>query len=212
MCVYIYIYIYISAVKRLKYLITINRIYVIVNSKLIAINRKFLSILNVPSFIYFFHHFIFILTWKSELACFMQMFYFIENPHCQIGRYTIKFQAKQNSPYSAVKPWLNIVFFFFKFAGNIAVRPLISETMNRNRLPIKGKPTTSLLSASCLLTFSDNSEARFFCTTPLLKVNFPFRSFLSSIAVSRSPFTQTVTFAYYTVCEAKKNVYLKKKS
>src|SRR4029434_3342073 len=65
-CVYIYIYvcvcvcvcvcvlyIYISAVKRLKYLIAINRIYVIVNSKLIAINRKFLSILNVPSFIHF---------------------------------------------------------------------------------------------------------------------------------------------------------------
>src|SRR4029434_2986067 len=46
-----------SAVKRLKYLIAINRIYVIVNSKLIAINRKFVSILNVPSF---FHHFIFI--------------------------------------------------------------------------------------------------------------------------------------------------------
>ena len=46
-------YIYISAVKRLKYLITINRIYVIVNSKLITINRKFLSILNVPSFIFF---------------------------------------------------------------------------------------------------------------------------------------------------------------
>src|SRR4029434_1929918 len=44
-------------------------------------------------------------------------------------------------------------------------------------LPIKAKPTTSLLSASCLLTFSDNSEARFFCTTQLLKVNFPFRSF-----------------------------------
>src|SRR4029434_5276429 len=42
-----------SAVKRLKYLIAINRIYVIVNSKLIAINRKFVSILNVPSFIYF---------------------------------------------------------------------------------------------------------------------------------------------------------------
>ena len=51
--------IYISAVKRLKYLIAINRIYVIVNSKLIAINRKFLSILNVPSFIYFFPSFYF---------------------------------------------------------------------------------------------------------------------------------------------------------
>src|SRR4029434_3889276 len=90
----VYIYIYISAVKRLKYLIAINRIYVIVNSKLIAINRKFVSILNVPSFIHFFHNLIFILmplpTWKSGLACFMQMFYFIENQHCQTGRYKIK--------------------------------------------------------------------------------------------------------------------------
>src|SRR4029434_8269414 len=126
----------ISAVKRLKYLIAINRIYVIVNSKLIAINRKFLSILNVPSFIYFFHHFICIgmplSTWKSEFACFMQMFYYFEYQHCQIGRYKIKFQVNKDSAYSAVKPWLNIVFFFFKFAGNIAVRPLISEIMNRN--------------------------------------------------------------------------------
>ena len=48
-------YVNTSAVKRLKYLIAINRIYVIVNSKWIAINRTFLSILNVPSFI-FFHH------------------------------------------------------------------------------------------------------------------------------------------------------------
>src|SRR4029434_1325565 len=84
-----------SAVKRLKYLIAINRIYVIVNSKLIAINRKFVSILNVPLFIYFFHHFIFILiplsTLKSGLACFMQMFFIIiENQHCQTGRYKIK--------------------------------------------------------------------------------------------------------------------------
>src|SRR4029434_6745864 len=37
------LYIKISAVKRFKYLIAINRIYVIVNSKLIAINRNFLS-------------------------------------------------------------------------------------------------------------------------------------------------------------------------
>src|SRR4029434_2617243 len=99
-------------------------------------------------------------------------------------------------------------FLFFKFAGNIAVRPLISETMNLNSLQVtntKGKPTTSLLSASCLLTFSDNSEARFFCTTQLLKVNFPFRSFfIIHFAVSHSPFTHTVTLAYYTVCEAKK--------
>ena len=89
-----YLYINISAVKRLKYLIAINRIYVIVNSKLIVINRKFVSILNVPLFIYFFHHFICISmplsTWKSGLACFMQMFYFIENQHCQTGRYKIK--------------------------------------------------------------------------------------------------------------------------
>jgi hypothetical protein len=35
------------AVKRLKYLIAINRINVVVNSRLIAINRTFLSILNV---------------------------------------------------------------------------------------------------------------------------------------------------------------------
>src|SRR4029434_5030571 len=86
-----------SAVKRLKYLIAINRIYVIVNSKLIAINRNFLSILNVPSFMYFFHHFILILmplsTWKSGLACFMQMFYLIENQHCQTGRYKIKLES-----------------------------------------------------------------------------------------------------------------------
>src|SRR4029434_8419111 len=40
------------------------------------------------------------------------------------------------------------------------------------RLPIKSKPTTSLLSASCLLTFSENSEGRFFCTTQLLKVDW----------------------------------------
>ena len=69
-----------SAVKRLKYLI--------------AINRTFLSILNVPLFIYFFHPFIFtwmpLSTWKSWLACFMQMFYFIENQYCQTGRYKIK--------------------------------------------------------------------------------------------------------------------------
>src|SRR4029434_1731673 len=84
-----------SAVKRLKYLIAINRIYVIVNSKLIAINRKFVSILNVLSFINFFHHFILmpLSTWKSGLACFMQMFYFIENQHCQTGRYKIKLES-----------------------------------------------------------------------------------------------------------------------
>src|SRR4029434_8416476 len=47
------LYVQTSAVKRLKYLIAINRIYVIVNSKFIAINRTFLSILNVPLLIYF---------------------------------------------------------------------------------------------------------------------------------------------------------------
>src|SRR4029434_4915675 len=97
-------------------------------------------------------------------------------------------------------------FLFSKFAGNIAVRPLISETV---RLPIKGKPTTSLLSASCLLTFSDTSEPHVFCTTQLLKVNSIQKLFIILFAVSRSPFTQTVTLAYYTVCEAKKNVNLK---
>src|SRR4029434_5226176 len=77
------------------------------------------------------------------------------------------------------------------------------------RLPIKGKPTTSLLSASCLLTFSDNS---------LLLHNTTFKSklsiqklFIIHFVVSCSPFTQTVTLAYYTVCEAKKNVNLKKR-
>src|SRR4029434_2947805 len=35
--------------------------------------------------------------------------------------------------------------------------------------------------------------------------------FIIHLALSRSPFTQTVTLAYYTVCEAKKNVNLKKK-
>src|SRR4029434_4086559 len=34
--------------------------------------------------------------------------------------------------------------------------------------------------------------------------------FIIHFAVSRSPFTQTVTLAYYTVCEAKKNGNLKK--
>ena len=46
------VYISISAVKRLKYLIEINQchsfINVIVNSRLIAMNRTILSILNVP--------------------------------------------------------------------------------------------------------------------------------------------------------------------
>ena len=45
-----------SAVKRLKYLIAINRINVIVNLRLTAINHKFVSILNVDFFLshYFF--------------------------------------------------------------------------------------------------------------------------------------------------------------
>src|SRR4029434_5783019 len=76
-------------------------------------------------------------------------------------------------------------------------------------LPIKGKPTTSLLSASCLLTFSDNSEAGFFCTTFKSKLSIQ-KLFIIHFAVSRSPFAQTVPLAYYTVCVAKKNVYLKK--
>ena len=65
--------VYTSAVKRLKYLIAINRIYVIVNSRLIAINRKFLSILNVPSFI-FFHNFSYQhgkVDWLALCKCFI---------------------------------------------------------------------------------------------------------------------------------------------
>src|SRR4029434_5610770 len=99
---------------------SINLIYVIVNSKLIAINRTFLSFLNVPSFFFFFHHFIFILmplsTWKSGLACFKQTFYFIEPtlPNRVVQNKIIKctFQVNKDSAYSAVKPWLNIFFFF----------------------------------------------------------------------------------------------------
>ena len=87
-------YVLTSAVKRLKYLIAINRIFVIVNSKLIAIKSQICIYSKLYLFIYFFHHFIFILlplsTWKSGLACFMQMFYFIENQYCQTGRYKIK--------------------------------------------------------------------------------------------------------------------------
>src|SRR4029434_3244625 len=108
---YYVVIVIISAVKRLKYLIAINRIYVIVNSKLIAINRNFLSILNVPSFIYFFHHFILTLmplsTWKSGLACFKQMFYLIENQHCQTGRYKIKLRSEEHT--SELQSHLNLV-------------------------------------------------------------------------------------------------------
>src|SRR4029434_5447160 len=89
---------------------------VIVNSKLIAINRNFLSILNVPSFIYFFHHFIFILmplsTWKSGLACFMQMFYFIENQHCQTNvLLKCTFQVNKDS---IVQLKHGLIFSFFQ--------------------------------------------------------------------------------------------------
>ena len=44
--------VYISAVKRLQYLIVINGINFIVNSRLIAINHTFLSILNVSWFLF----------------------------------------------------------------------------------------------------------------------------------------------------------------
>ena len=43
---------YISAVKRLRYLIAMNRIDAIVNSRLIAINRTIWSLLNVPWFLF----------------------------------------------------------------------------------------------------------------------------------------------------------------
>src|SRR4029434_6096342 len=78
--------------------------------------------------------------------------------------------------------------------------------MDHSRCTYKGKPTTSLLSANGLLTFSDSSEARFFCTTQLLKVNFPFRSF-RRIALSIHS-NRNVSLLH---SEAKKNVNLKKK-
>src|SRR4029434_9543892 len=54
------------------------------------------------------------------------------------------------------------------------------------------------------------------CSTDLHNTTFKSKLsiqklFIIQFAVLRSPFTQTVTLAYYTVCEAKKNVYLKQK-
>src|SRR4029434_1274626 len=117
-------------------------------------------------------------TWKSGLACFMQMFYFIENQHCQTGRYKIKVHISGKQGLPIVQLNHSLIFSFFQVCWEHSSQ----ASYFRNNKPIKGKPTTSLLSASCLLTFSDNSEACFFCTTQLLKVNFSFRSFLSSIS------------------------------
>src|SRR4029434_10660714 len=115
-----------SAVKRLKYLIAINRIYVIVNSKLIAINRKFLSILNVPSFIYFFHHFFYfnaLINMEKWIGMFYAnvLFYLkhtLQNKAVQNKIIKCTFQVNKDSAYSAVKPWLNI-FFFLSLLGTL---------------------------------------------------------------------------------------------
>ena len=109
--------VHISAVKRLKYLIVINRIYVIVNSKLIAINRKFLSILNVPSFIYFFHHFFYFNAlinmekWIGLLYANVLFYWKPILPNRAVQNKIIKCTFQVNKAYSAVKPWLNIFFF-----------------------------------------------------------------------------------------------------
>src|SRR4029434_6003046 len=108
----------------------------------------------------------------------MQMFYFIENQYCL------------TQPIVQLNHGL-ILNFFQVCWEHSSQASYFRNNEPTVRLPIKGKPTTSLLSASCLLTFSDNSEARFFCTTQLLKVNFPFRSFLSSISPYRAHLTQT---------------------
>src|SRR4029434_7702836 len=107
-----------SAVKRLKYLIAINRIYVIVNSKCIAINRTFLSILNVPSFIYFFPSFYFnalinVEKWIGLVYANVLFYGKPTLPNRAVQNTIIKctFQVNKDSAYSAVKPWLNIFFF-----------------------------------------------------------------------------------------------------
>src|SRR4029434_695854 len=164
-----------SAVKRLKYLIAINRIYVIVNSKLIAINRNskcpFVYVF-LPSF-YFYLNALINMEKCIGLLYANVLFYLKPTmPNRAVQNEIIKytFEVNKDSAYSEVKPWLNI-FFFFKFAGNIAVRPLISETMNYffafSQLPV-------------------DIFRQHFCTTQLLKVNFPFRSFLSSISRYRA--------------------------
>src|SRR4029434_2339690 len=67
---------------------------------------------------YFFHHFIFILmplsTWKSGLACFMQMFYFIENIAKQGGtklNYKVHISGKQGQPIVQLNHGLIFSFF-----------------------------------------------------------------------------------------------------
>ena len=77
-----------SAVKRLKYLIAINRINVIVNLRLIAINHTYLSILNVPSFLFvplFFSHFNALINMEKWIGLLCANVLFIEN---NIGIYS----------------------------------------------------------------------------------------------------------------------------
>src|SRR4029434_32100 len=107
--------------------------------------------------------------WLALCKCFILLKTNIAKQGGTKLNYKVRISGKQG-PYSAVKQWLNI-FFFFKFAGNIAVRPLISETMNYffafSQLPV-------------------DIFRQHFCTTQLLKVNFQFRSFLSSISPYRA--------------------------
>src|SRR4029434_4967538 len=119
----------------------------------------------------------------------MQMFYFIENQYCL------------TQPIVQLNHGLIFSFFQVCWEHSSQASYFRNNEPVTVRLPIKGKPTTtSLLSASCLLTFSDNSEACFFCTSKLSIQKL----FMIHFAVSRLPFTQTVTLAYYTDCEAKK--------
>src|SRR4029434_4533836 len=111
-----------------------------VNSKLIAINHTFLCVFMCPFVYLFFPSFYFYLNalinmekWIGLLYANVLFYCKTPLPNRAVQNKIIKctFQVNKDSAYSAVKPWLNI-FFFFKFSGNIAVRPLISETMNRN--------------------------------------------------------------------------------
>src|SRR4029434_3923647 len=105
-----------SAVKRLKYLIAIDRIYVIVNSKVIAINRKFVSILVYlffPSFYFYFNAPINMEKWIGLLYANVLFYSKPTLPNRAVQNKIIKctFQVNKDSAYSAVKPWLNIFFF-----------------------------------------------------------------------------------------------------
>src|SRR4029434_10160621 len=90
---------------------------------------------------------------------------------------------------------------------------LLSENVNRQLAESKevvGLPFIGNLT----VTVTNNRQAYYFFAFSRLPVDI-FKSklsiqklFIIHFAVSRSPFTQTVTLAYYTVCEAKKNVRL----